>query len=327
MLNKIYIRVDGGNKIGLGHLVRCIALALMLKEDFDITFVTLSIPADISEDIILNGFCWNKINSEDEFFEIITPIDLIILDHYGLDSFYQKKIKEIGCNLICIDDLYDKEFYADLIINHTPGIVESDYKAQAYTKFALGIEFALLRPAFLEVAKQDRQIEKMETLFICFGGADFKNLTSIVLNVALEFQSLKKIIIVTGTSFEFKNELKLLINNNYKVDWFSAVSEEKILELMMLSDLAMVPSSGILLETLCTGCKVITGMYIENQSKALKNISSQGNIIITESFSDDDIRNAIFEALNSDVHFAKIIDGKQKDRLVEKVKSIQNFIC
>lgn len=326
MLNKIYIRVDGGSKIGLGHLVRCNALALMLKEDYDITFVTFPIPNDISEDLISNGFRLIKIESEEEFFDIITPVDLIILDHYELDSIYQKKIKEIGCKLICLDDLHDKKFYADLIINHTPGIVESDYKAQPYTKFALGIEYALLRPAFLEIARQHRQIEKIETLFICFGGADFKNLTSITLNVALEFQSLKKIIIVTGSSFEFKNELKLLINNNSKIDWFSAVSDEEILGLMLLSDLAIVPSSGILLEILSAGCKVITGMYIENQSKALKNVSLQSNIIITESFSDNDIRNAIFVALNSDIHFTKIIDGKQKERLIEKVKSITNNI-
>jgi len=36
MLHKIYIRADGGKEIGLGHLVRCFALALMLKDDFEI---------------------------------------------------------------------------------------------------------------------------------------------------------------------------------------------------------------------------------------------------------------------------------------------------
>lgn len=322
MSNKIYIRADGGAKIGLGHLVRCIALALMLKEDFDITFVTFAIPTAISEDILSSGFQWIKIDSEDDFFEIIKPVDVVILDHYGLDSFYQKKIKHLGCKLICLDDVHNKEFFADLIINHTPGIVESDYKAQPYTKFALGIEFALIRPVFLETARQDRQIEKIETLFICFGGADVKNLISTTLNVALEFQSFKKIIIVTGAAFKFKNELKQLINNNSKIDWFSAVSDENILELMLFSDLAIVPASGILLEVLSAGCKVITGIYLENQSKALKNVTTQNNIILTESFAENDLRNAIIKALNLKVHYSKIIDGKQKDRLIAKVKSI-----
>lgn len=327
MSNKIYIRADGGNKIGLGHLVRCIALALMLKEEFEITFVSLQIPERFQNEINSIGFNSIKINSEDDFFDILTSFDMVVLDNYSLDSNYQKRIKEFGCKLICVDDLHDKEFYADLIINHTPGISPNDYQKQSYTQFALGLDYALLRPTFLENAKINRKFEKIETLFICFGGSDFNNLTARTIKVALEFLQLKKIIIVTGTAFEFDKEIQILSNNNSRTEWFSGISENKMLELMERSDLAIVPSSGILLEVLSAGCKVISGMYIENQKYAFNAFVSQKAVINAENFSESAIRSAIFVALNSESNFTKFIDGNQKTRMIEKIKSIagQNF--
>lgn len=322
MQNKIYIRADGGNTIGLGHLIRSYALALMLKDNFEITFVSLQIPNDIKDEINSNGFSSITINYEDDFLKLLSPFDVVILDHYGLNSSYQKQIKKSGCKLVCIDDLHDKEFYADLIINHTPGITSDDYQAQSYTQFALGLDFALLRPAFLEKAKINRKIEKTETLFICFGGSDFKNLTERTLRLALEFQSINKIIIVTGSAFEFDKEIQILTNNNPKTVWYSRISENKMLELMELSDIAIVPSSGILLEVLSVGCKVISGMYIENQKYAFNAFTSQKIVINAEMFSESSIRKAIFVALNSENNFIKTIDGNQKTRILEKIKTI-----
>ena len=46
--------------------------------------------------------------------------------------------------------------YADVVINHSPYIQETHYKKEPYTKLVLGTKYALLRPLFLEEAKQDR---------------------------------------------------------------------------------------------------------------------------------------------------------------------------
>lgn len=43
---KVAIRADGGSKIGMGHITRCLALAEELKcEKCDITFITKNIEA------------------------------------------------------------------------------------------------------------------------------------------------------------------------------------------------------------------------------------------------------------------------------------------
>lgn len=40
-MQKIYFRADAGAEIGYGHFIRSLALAYMLKDDFDCTFFTV----------------------------------------------------------------------------------------------------------------------------------------------------------------------------------------------------------------------------------------------------------------------------------------------
>src|ERR1700744_1135916 len=201
MKPEIYIRADGSSKIGLGHIVRCTALAHMLKDNFKITFVCKEIPEQSKVDLQKSDFELILINTEEEFFKLLDLDKIVVLDGYDFDTNYQKKIKSTGCKLVCIDDLHDKEFVADLIINHAPGVKPKNYKAQLYTQFALGLDYALLRPAFLEQAKKERKIENIKTVLICFGGADFKNLTESTLQTVSQFKEFKNILVITGTSY------------------------------------------------------------------------------------------------------------------------------
>ena len=49
MKPKIYIRADGNSGIGLGHVIRSLALAEMLKEDFNCIFATRFLTDHINE--------------------------------------------------------------------------------------------------------------------------------------------------------------------------------------------------------------------------------------------------------------------------------------
>lgn len=263
MKEKIFFRADGGAKTGLGHLVRSMALAEMLKEEYKIDFFCKEAPESIENKIKASGFGFIRITDEEEFFERAKVI-IVILDGYGFKSEYQKRLKDQECTVVCIDDMHEGEFFADLIINHAPGIKTEDYKAQSYTKFALGLEFALLRPAFLEAAKQERVDKSAEDLFICFGGADPENLTLKALEAALEVNIFKKINVVTGASYIHKNKLQDFKND--RVNLYFDLNEQEMSKLMLKSDFAIVPSSSILLESIACGLKVITCYYVDNQN-------------------------------------------------------------
>jgi UDP-2,4-diacetamido-2,4,6-trideoxy-beta-L-altropyranose hydrolase len=312
---KIQFRVDGSSTIGLGHLVRCIALAQMLKNDFEITFICREIPKIMIGELDELGFNYLEIENEFTFINKIKSDNIIVLDGYHFDTAYQQKLKATGAKLVCIDDMHNREFVADLIINHAPGITPQDYKTLPFTQFALGLDYALLRPVFLEQAKNQRTIKAVETVMICFGGSDNKNLTQSSLQATLQFSQFKKIIVITGSAFQITDNLKQMIGSDNRIDYRHALNEQHMLDAMLESDLAIVPASGILFEVLSAGCIVISGKYVDNQSFVYENLKNEKFFHDAGNFESQKLSCAIFEILSGFFQPSKSIDGQSSLRI------------
>jgi UDP-2,4-diacetamido-2,4,6-trideoxy-beta-L-altropyranose hydrolase len=276
----IVFRADGGPTIGLGHFTRALALAQMLKEDFNCLFATRS-PSKYQIDEIAK-VCHGKIDLPDNethfsvFLGLLKGDEIVVLDNYFYSANFQRSIKEKGCKLVCVDDLHGQEFYADIIINQIPGVTVSDYQAQGYTQFALGPDYALLRPAFLKTSQKARRIEHIETLFICFGGSDPFDLTKSTMEAVLNYTCLKRIIVVIGDMYLHKVRLFNHLARSPKAELYQSVDGERMAQLMNESDLAIIPSGGTLLEAMKIGIPVITGFYVENQKMASKYFGEAG---------------------------------------------------
>lgn len=322
MRNKVYIRVDGSAEIGLGHLVRCMALSQMLKEEFELHFICREAPESMLKEISESGIPFSIIDKEESFLAMLTGREIVVLDNYFFETSYQRQIKETGCQLVCIDDLHDKEFYADLVINQVPGTRPSDYQAQPYTQYALGPDYALLRAPFLEEARKERKPGQVSSVFICFGGADNRNLSTHTLGLVLKEPRFQKITVVTGAAFQYANELRPLVGSDSRVAHFSAVDERKMLDLMKVSDLAIVPASGILLEVMAAGCRVISGMYVENQRYVFEEYKKAGFFESAEDFSTQHLQNAIRRIFESPVSNKSLIDGMSGQRLLKTFRQL-----
>lgn len=324
--SKILFRVDGAHNQGLGHLIRSIALAQMLKDVFEIKFICKEIPENIANDLSKFGFSWLRIKDESEFINNIDSDNIIVLDGYQFDTLFQLRLKATGAKLVCIDDLHDKESVADLIINHAPGITPEVYKAKPYTQYALGLKYVLLRPLFLEQSQKPALIERVNTLLICFGGSDIKNLTQSTLEVSLRFNQFKKIIVVTGAAYESSDSLNKLINSDKRIEHRHKLNENEMLNAILDSDLCIVPASGILLEVLSAKRLVISGKYVENQNYMYENNASLFYDAVD--FSSQKVYNAISEALKCDVSTNAIIDGKSSLRICRLFSQLQKeFRC
>lgn len=212
------------------------------------------------------------LSSDDSHFELFLKYlkgeEVVVLDNYYFRTDYQKAIKAKGCTLVCIDDMHDQPFVADLIINHAPGITPNDYEAQPHTRFALGLNYALLRPLFLEQIQKDRTISKLDTILVCFGGSDPTHLTEKALKTVSTLKQFNRILVITGAAYQLTTELSTLIERDARIDYRHSLNEHQMLEAMLEADLAIVPSSSILLELMTVGVGVLTGYYVENQREA-----------------------------------------------------------
>lgn len=323
-VKQVFFRVDGDAKIGLGHLVRCIALAQMLQSSFSITFISKKIPQGIVNQLKHLGIDLQQIKEEGDFLNYLTGNEIVVIDHYGLGTEYQRELKAKKSKLVCIDDVHDKTFFADLIINHAPGVKSTDYSAQAYTRFALGLDYVLLRPEFLKRAETAPNRKYIETAFICFGGSDPKNITQVVIDILKVDNRFKEIIVVIGTSYDYTKTLKLSIKQDDRFKIYHAVNADEMCDLILLAQLAIVPASGILQEAISLNTKIISGMYVDNQKFIFENYRQINAFESAGDFQPDKIVSAINRCFQNQVHFTgqRLIDGKSGKRLLDIFKSL-----
>ena len=229
MKKKLLFRADGNSKIGLGHIYRLIALAEFYKDEYDFFFLTTSttststFPKDYKVKLLPSNILTKK---EPKWISENYPSSeyVVFLDGYQFDSSYQKELKTYNYKLIFIDDLCNNYMYADVVVNHAPMAINCDYQSEKYTDFALGTKYALLRNSFNEAARQNRDINKIENVFICFGGSDFKDLTLKATNAIKEIKEIKNIHVVVGKAYKHKAIFKIA-EENKKINIYKNLDE------------------------------------------------------------------------------------------------------
>ena len=268
---KILFRADGNEEIGYGHVIRSLALADMLKEDFECIFVTRFLNDFLENEI--NKICSSYILLSNngskhltEFKNMLNGNEIVVLDNYFFSTDYQKEIRSKKAILVCIDDLGDKHFVSDLIINHIDISPYKAYSMESYTKLILGIENALLRKEFFKVKQSS--IDKENSLLLAFGGADFNNLTYKYLAILVRSKLNVTInVIINKKNGKFK-EILQEAGNNSNVNVYCGLSANEVRSLMLRSITAILPSSTMCIEALTSGINIISGYYMNNQKYA-----------------------------------------------------------
>ncbi len=278
---KVFFRVDANSTIGMGHFIRCIALAEMLEDNFEITFLIIHTPNTLVEKYLYKKFKGERLLAEDAVLKKVSKNEILVLDGYSFDSVYQKKIKEAGIKLVYLDDLKSFEYSADVIINQAEGVERSDYKTQITTIFCLGPQYALLRKEFLAAAINPKpEINNIQSVFISFGGADADNVTLKVLKVLCEFSALKNIHVLTGSVNENVKNWKETFNGDTRITFHSDLSSSEVCSLMQSCQLALCPASSLSLEVCAAGLVLLTGTTAQNQigyyEALIKNSAAMG---------------------------------------------------
>lgn len=273
-LPPLYIRCDGGTHIGMGHVVRCLALAQMVRSYFDVHFIVQETDASIYALIASNGFAYSTIaRTSNESEDVEATLHgmqqregIIVLDGYHFRTLFQQQLREHGFKVVAIDDLHAWHYTADAIINHAPGIGSEVYDTAPHTRLLLGLKYALLRPEVIAATQRNHTIRNAEHVLISMGAADADNCTQFFASLLRNhFPEITAHLLVSDLNPHLTALKSLASAHPNRVVLHNNLSGNALVELLLTMDAVICPASSISLEACATGCTLITGFTADNQ--------------------------------------------------------------
>ncbi len=330
---KIIFRADGGPNLGMNHLVRCAALAEMLREHYECV-LTIRSPNPTALQIIEGVFhsiiplTVTDHFDGDELIPHLHEGDIVVMDGFQFHTAYQQKI-HANNKLICIDDLHQHHFVADAIINHAEGILPADYSTEEYTRFYLGSRYAMIREPFINATPENHDSQKSNRAMICIGGNDIHNTTLKVLQSLIDTKTVNEIELVVGKLnpnldlinefIHSQKEMKIMLCMNLPVS--------ELCDLMKTSRVMICSANNILLEACAAGMKIISGITHDAQQGVLQGLVAKGAVNSCGNFltaSPEELKSRFELFLNNDTHTVtqqtaqrELIDGLSPERLFE----------
>lgn len=323
---RIVFRADGDTNMGIGHIIRSLALADMLNSDFEVCFATSNQSGFIDNEILKVSAQKIKVVSEAEFLHNILVSDIVVVDGYHFTTEYLHAVRKKAGALVCIDDVPSKYFPADLIINHSPYAKREDYKTPTNTKFLLGWDYALLRRPFLEAAKSSKPRLTAKTLMVCMGGTDPYNLTSPFVQAAIKLRLFDQITVILPEN----SDIDSYVSNSKLVTVYKNVSAQEMATIMLANDVLISPASSVSIEGLATRMNLITMYYAENQRKLYEYITRNClgfGILIDQPL---DLSICMQELEKHQASFSSVkksevmIDGLQASRFLKTFKELES---
>ena len=301
MKRKVIFRADASRKIGYGHFVRSLALADMLKDDFDCIFYTQE-PTSYQREQVLDVCQLVDLPAGESkfplFLDVLNGDEIVVLDNFYYTLEYQQQIKAKGCKLVCMGGP-DRQYAADLILSQA-ATDSSLFHSLPGTQYCLGLEWALLRRPFTQYIPKKRERVQPRSAVICFGGTDYNNLTGQTVDALCKDNLLDALDIIVGDVYEGHIDVRY----TSKVTIHRNLSAQQIVNLFDKNDIAILASSSIAIEAMACRIPVIAGWWVDNQD-AFYHLLERNKFILglgyllTDSFGDN-LKKALFNVSSFD---------------------------
>ncbi|MEM9942528.1 MAG: UDP-2,4-diacetamido-2,4,6-trideoxy-beta-L-altropyranose hydrolase [Planctomycetota bacterium] len=345
---RLLIRADVGPSIGVGHIMRCMAIAQQWqKVGGEVVFVTGDLPGTLARRLKRNQFLTFQIQNskadEADARDTLKIIDAerpgwILLDGYRFDNHYQSQFSNQPAFLVVLDDYrHDGHAWADMVINQNAYGHEIGYDSQGI--ILAGPDYALLRSEFVENNENRRPTPtKARRILVTFGGSDPDNWTLETLEV-LEELNLKRLVIdcALGPSFqgyrsldEFKKRTQMCVRFHQNVDRMS--------HLMNRADLAVTGGGITCYELARSGVPAIVVPFVDNQIAIARTMDRLGIMTSIEPTNQSSTKSDFTkklgrqikqlianpqQRLSMSIRGQQLIDGLGSQRIVNGIRGLQ----
>ncbi|MDB5242443.1 MAG: pseG [Spirosoma sp.] len=276
-MSHLIFRADGNAQIGMGHVMRSLALAKMLGDTFQFAIVK---PAPAVVRLIEDaGGMVVPLATDDvaKFLQVLKPGNVAVLDGYAFGETYQRAVREQTAKLVFIDDLVVGHQLADVVINHAGNVTESDYDAEPYTQFCLGPHYALLRPEFLKAQTSTPPNDEIHPgpVFVSLGGADRHNTSLTVLEALQQVDASAIIRIVLGPFHPDQAAIEAFRQQLPNLTILHNLSAAQMVSELGQCSLAITACSTVAYEVCAINRPLIAIVTAENQDRIAQFLSDE----------------------------------------------------
>jgi len=270
---RVLIRCDGGRRAGMGHVVRCCALAEELREgrgcgvqfalaedEFGLEYVTAAgfpaelMPADADEASWLDALIET------------TRADVLVFDvRAGLHREALERWRAGGRTIVVIDDPGDRRLAADFAVYPpVPQVQELDWTDFSGTML-VGWEWVILRRDYAEA--EPRRGAPVPVVLVAMGGSDPANLTVKAVRALDAIQDDFVTTVVIGTAYEHRAELDAVVGSaRRQVEVLAGV--EDMAQLMAAADIALASFGMTAYELAASGVPAILMCLTEDHARS-----------------------------------------------------------
>ncbi len=313
----VVFRVDASVRIGSGHLMRCLTLAgIMRNQGAEVLFVCRDLPGNLCHLVRKRGFRIQQLPGPilyhqgerreadgdlmpevdaqidaDETVAILVAehkrntnrcIDLLIVDHYALDFSWEEKIRPWAGRIMAIDDLADRWHDCDILLDQN----YCDNLRDRYGSLLpdhcvrlLGPQYALLRPEFHRERQRLRKRDGIvRQMLVFFGASDPSNETGKALQaIQLLGKAGIAVDVVVGAANPHQDQIRQLCSR-IPVASFHCQADN-MAELMAGADLAIGAGGTAMWERCYLGLPSLVVIIADNQLQPVLAAARAGAVI------------------------------------------------
>ncbi len=295
-LSQLLIRADSGTRMGMGHVMRCLALALAWQErGGEATLLTCSEGDGARRRFARFGFRVMALRARhpdpDDLDATLRELERLkgrdpggprpwlATDGYFFSPAFHEAVRAAGFPLLVLDDIADQPRYvADLLLNQNLGAEHFAYDCAPETVRLLGTRYALLRPEFRHGETEKAEVPELaRRILVTLGGGDPDNLTLRVLR-SLQRTELPglEVVAVVGGGNPHRDALEVVAGGSRDVSIRLVYDADNMAELMAWADLAVSAAGSTCWELAATGVPAVLLVAAENQREIATALAQEG---------------------------------------------------
>ena len=328
---RLFIRTEASTQIGLGHFMRCFAIAEEARtQGIEVTFLLNELGGAVMarlEEIGAQGLRIDgSLGSTTDFMAMaglaLNRQDWLLIDSYAATEDYIA-LQSQAVRVAVLDDLNVLEcFDCDLLINPAQAAKPADYERKTRARLRLGPDYALIRKEFTK-AYTGQQEEPFVT--IMFGGSDPMQLTGRCAEGIYNNIGSVHVCVIAGPANVHTNSLTKLEQKLEQLRLY--ISPPSVAEVLAGSTLVITAAGGSVGEVAAMGLSALVLVVYDNQAAALK--ACPYPVIDARAGLPDDLGARVKTLLDDPARLADIarkahamVDGEGPRRIVESLLNV-----